>query len=103
MRNSVKIKKGASRAMKTSEISSRKAEKISKAILELQSTSLADLQKMGKVRKLKIQNLSNVFTFRVGLSERILFTPVDDKIMIHDIIDVRNSKSIKSFIVSEEN
>ena len=57
---------------------------------------------MGKVRKLRIQDISNIYAFRVGMSERILFTPIDDKIMIHDIVDVRNNKSMVSLISSEE-
>lgn len=98
----VKIKKGASHLIKSSTISSKQAEKIFKAIVELQNTDLSVLQKTGKVRKLKIQDLSNIYTFRAGISERILFTPIDNKIMIHDIIDVRRNKSMISLISSEE-
>lgn len=102
MANKVKVKKGTSRSIRSSTISSRQAQKISKAIVELQNTDLHILQKMGKVRKLRIQDISNIYAFRVGMSERILFTPIDDKIMIHDIVDVRNNKSMVSLISSEE-
>ena len=92
------IKKGASKGLKSSNISSRQAQKLSKAILELQSTELQQLQKMGKVRKINVPNAENVYAFRAGLSERILFSSVDGKVMIHDIVDVKNDNSVKSFI-----
>ncbi len=102
MINKVKIKKGASRLIKSSTISSRQAQKISKAIIELQNTDLHVLQKMGKVRKLRVQDPSNIYAFRAGMSERIIFTPVENKIMIHDIVDVRDKKSMISLIATEE-
>ena len=92
------IKKGASRGLKSSNISPRKAQKLSNAIVELQSTELQQLQKMGKVRKINAPNAENVYAFRAGLSERILFSSVDGKVMIHDIVDVKNNKSVKSLI-----
>lgn len=103
MINKMRIKKGSSRLIKSSNISSKQAQKISKAIMELQNTQLQLLQKTGKIKKLKLPNLSNVYSFRAGMSERIIFSQVDDKLVIHDIVDVRNNKSIISLISSEEN
>lgn len=102
MLNKVKFRKGSSRSMRSSAISSKQAQKIARAISELQNTDIRVLQKTGKVVKLRIPNASEIYAFRVGMSERILFTPVENQIMVHDIVDVRNGKSMISLISSEE-
>ena len=98
MLNKVKFRKGASRSMRSSTISSKQAQKISRAIAELQNTDIRVLQKTGRVVKLRTPNISEIYAFRVGTSERILFTPVENQIVVHDIIDIRNGKSMVSLI-----
>ena len=98
MPTKVQIKKGASQKIRESNLSPSQARRIKKAIAELDSVELEKLQKNWRVRKLKIPNLQNVYSFRAGISARILFTPIDDHILIHDIVTVGKKQKIKSIM-----
>ena len=96
------FRKGAAKCMKSSITSPKQAKRLAKAILELQNCSLNELQRKGKVRKLNVAN-SDIYVFRVGLSERIVFSQLEDKNIVHDIVDVKKGHSIKSLLVNAKN
>ena len=91
------LKKGSAKGIRSSITSSAQAKRLARAILELQNYSITELQKRGKVRKLNVAG-GNVYTYRVGVSERIIFSPMEGKNIVHDIVDIRNDKSMRSLL-----
>lgn len=96
------IKKGASKQIKSANISPRQAQKISKALRELQSIELPKLTKMGKVKKMNVPYSENLYMYRAGMNERVLFTTAPGTVIIHDIVDVKNEKSIKALLATQD-
>lgn len=94
------LRKGSSRKLKSTVQSPKQAQRISKAIKQLGSYDLEALQRAGKVKKLKLSNHDNVYVFRVGLNERIIFSPVNGQNVIHDIVDVKSGHSVDSLTLT---
>ena len=86
--------KGAAKTVKSTVSSSLQARRLARALVDLQSNSLEDLQRAGKVKKLRVVGNNNVYVFRIGPSERIIFSPIHGENIIHDVIDMRKNRSI---------
>lgn len=91
----VLLKKGVWKIIKSSKMTSRQAQKISDALIALESKPLSQLIESGKVKKLKIPNYDNIYAFRIGISERIIFSPSNGENIVHDIVDIKGNKLVK--------
>ncbi|MBP5428794.1 MAG: hypothetical protein J6Z04_05880 [Clostridia bacterium] len=94
MPTKVQIKKETAQKIKKANHSLRYAHKIKKAIVELNTIELPKLQKMGKVRKIDLPNAKSIYSFRLGMNERLLFSSIDNQILIHEIVDVKDIQSM---------
>lgn len=92
------FQKGSAGRIKRSGLSAAQAARLSKAIVQLEECDLKTLQAGGKVHKLNVPNRDDVYVFRAGMNERILFSPVDGQNVIHDIVDVRSQKKVRSLL-----
>lgn len=79
--------------IKNSNMNSIKAKRINRAIVNLDSSSLESLCRAGRVRKMNIKDKNNLYLYRINNRERIVFSVIDGKKVIHDIIDVDSIKS----------
>lgn len=66
--------------------------RLKKAIVHIEDTPISQLCQSGVVHKLQVPGVEDLYSYRTGLSKRILFSSSKDGAMIHDII---NYKSIK--------
>ena len=103
MANRVLLKKGSANLLKKRITSPRQAHRISRAISNIDTVPISELMKQGKVKRIDVSNNSHVYMYRSGLKERIIFTPVEGgKIVIHDIVNLSDTKSIKTLISNGE-
>ncbi len=102
MATRIVMRKGSSRRLKSTVQSSKQAQRLSKAIKQLGAYDLETLQRAGKVKKLNLSNHDNVYVFRVGLNERIVFSPVNGQNVIHDIVDVKSGQSVDSLTLASQ-
>ena len=86
--------KGTARNVKQNGMTVLQKQRLSRAVTDLQNKSISVLSRMGKVRKLKVQGHDNVYVYRMGLYERVIFSPVDGKNIIHDVINVKTNDSL---------
>ena len=97
MARQVMLKKGSANRIRYSITSYSQAKRISNAIKSLQRLPLDELEQRGLVKKLKVAGRNDVYSFHVGLKERIVFSPIGDKYVIHDIVDLKG-RPAKSLI-----
>lgn len=92
------LEKGSSRRMKITVKSPAQARRLSIALQSLQHTPLEELKQRKMIRKLRVEGRDDVYTLRVGPKERIIFSPTDNKIFIHDIVFLNSQNSVISLI-----
>lgn len=90
--SSTLFKKNVTTKIKTSEVSPYKARRLKQAIIDIDSIPIETLCKSGRVLKLNISGQDNLYAYRVGSSTRIVFTTVDGKKIVQDIIDTDTIK-----------
>lgn len=96
------LRKGAARSMQSTVTSASQAKRLSKAIKALQETPLNDLKRRGLVKKVHVTGRDDIYAYRVGLKERIVFSQVGGRNVIHDIVDFSNKRSTKSLLVAKD-
>ncbi len=96
------LKRGSAVQVKASITSSRQAKRLQTALKCLQNYDLRTLEKCGRVKKLNVTCPENIYTFRVGPKERIVFSQIHGKNIIHDIVKVQGSGNTKSLLVNAE-
>ena len=94
MANKTYIRKGTAKGIMTSKLSYTQKHRLARAVSDLQTKDLATLIRSGKVRKLNSHMDPNVYIYRMGLNERVIFSPTSGKNVIHDIVDVRSKQSL---------
>lgn len=92
------LKKGSAKRMRVTVTSSAQARRISRALQILQRVSLSELEQRKLVKKMSVASRGDIYAFRAGPKERIVFSPRDGKILIHDIIDFSDRHSAKSLL-----
>ena len=92
------FKKGSAHRIRVAVTSPAQARRLSRAIRYLQRYPLSVLIKNGMVKKLKAAGKDNVYAFSAGAKERIVFSPVNNKIVIHDIVDLSDGHSVRSLL-----
>lgn len=102
MADNVVIKKGSTKRMRASGTSPWRAKRLSKAIKSLQNFSIEELMQKGVVKKLNVSGRNDVYIYRVGLRERIIFSPVSGKNLIHDIVACDNTGKVKSLFITQK-
>lgn len=93
------LKKGSSHRMEVTVTSPGQARRISSAMKTLQSTPFTELERVEIVKKLKVSNRDDIYAYRVGPMERIVFSPVGSDYIIHDIVSFDSKHSAKSLLV----
>ena len=88
------FERGTAKRVKANGLTLSQQQRLARAVTDLQTKSLSALSRVGKVRKLKVQNHDNVYVYRMGMYERVIFSPVEGKNFIHDVIDVRTNNSL---------
>lgn len=96
------LRRGASRNISHSVSSRRQAHRLSRALSDLRESDLNTLQQAGKVCKIDIPNSDNIYLYRAGLNERIIFSPQNGEHIIYDIVDVSPAATIKSLTIEEK-
>lgn len=102
MPDNVIIKKGSTKRMRAWVTSPWQAGRLSRAIKSLQNFSIEELTHRGVVRKLNVSGRDDVYIYRVGRRERIIFSPVSGKNLIHDIVVCNNSGKINSLFMPKK-
>lgn len=92
------FKKGTAQQAKKSITSPRLANRLSKAIEQLENDDLDRLERMGKVRKIRTVGDYDIYMYRVTPSKRIVFSPVAGKNYIHDVISLSDPSQVRSLI-----
>lgn len=96
------LRRGSSRRMKVTVTSPGQARRISTAMKTLQSIPLSELERVEVVKKLKVSNRDDIYAYRVGPMERIVFSPIGSDgsdYIIHDIVSFDSKRSAKSLLV----
>lgn len=88
------FRKGTSKKIGSSKMSASQRRHLAKAVVVLQSNSIKDLIEQGQVKKLRVNGRDDVYSYRMGMNERVVFSPVDGKNIIHDVVDLRTKGSL---------
>ena len=88
MTSKVMIEKSIVKQLKTSNISPVRAKQIIKALHTIDTSKISSMQVTGKVKKLSTDSHIPMYMYRVNLKDRIIFSEMDDKRIIHKIINV---------------
>ena len=94
MANKTYVRKGTAKKIMTSKLSYTQKHRLARAVSDLQTRDLATLIRSGKVKKVNNREDPNVYVYRMGLNERVVFSPTSGKNVIHDIVDVRSKQSL---------
>lgn len=77
--------------IKSSKMSPIKARKFSRAIANIDATPIEIMCKTGKAKKIDVAGQSgNIYMYRVGNRERIIFSVENEKKIVQDLVDVDN-------------
>lgn len=80
--------------IKSSKMSPIKARKFSRAIATIDATPIEIMCKTGKAKKIDVAGQSgNIYMYRVGNKERIIFSVENGKKIVQDLVDVDNLHS----------
>ena len=102
MANNIVFKKGTAKQFRRSITSARFAHKLSKAIVRLENDDVDKLVRIGKVKKISVMNGGELYTYRVTPTERILFSSVDGKNYVHDVVSASKSDKVQSLLSLKE-
>lgn len=94
MANKTYVRKGTAKKIMISKLSYTQKHRLARAVSDLQTRDLATLIRSGKVKKVNNREDPNVYVYRMGLNERVVFSPTSGKNVIHDIVDVRSKQSL---------
>lgn len=72
--------------IKKTKISPLTTRRIRLAIEDINTTPIDTLCKSGKVRKLNLQSEDNVYIYRAGVRERVIFSIKDKAKIVRDVI-----------------
>lgn len=92
----VVFKRGLKTKMSTFAPTSYKTVQVRRAIKNLEEHNIDVLCKMGKVKKLNLKNSDNVYAYRIGAKQRILFSPIDGTNVVLDVISPRTDKKLSA-------
>ena len=90
------FKKGTAKQMKRNVTSPRLAHKLSRAIEQLEQDDLDRLVRIGKVKRIRKEGDYEICVYRVTPSKRIVFSPVNGKNYIHDVVSTTNPRQVRS-------
>ena len=77
--------------IKSSKMSPVKARKFSRAIATIDATPIEVMCKTGKAKRIHVAGQSgNVYMYRAGNKERIIFSVENEKKIVQDFVDVDN-------------
>lgn len=90
--SSTLFKKSLTKKIKKSKVSPYKARRLKRAIIEIDTIPVDDLCKTGRATKLKVAGQDNLYAYRLSSSGRILFSLIDGKKIVYDIVDTDSMK-----------
>lgn len=93
----VLAQKGSAANIKTYARTPLHARRLSNAIRQITRMDADTLPKSRRVHRIDINGRDNLFEYRISPYERIIFSIVDKKVIIHDIVDLKNRKSLNNF------
>ena len=102
MSQTVYTTKGFSKKLRSSVHSTRLAQKLSIALNELQKLDINQIDKSVKIHKVHTANNKDLYFYRVDRSRRILFSIVDDRVVVCDVIDISRKTDIRSLILQAQ-
>lgn len=79
--------KNVAQKIKKTKVSRYKARKLQQAIIQLDQTPVDVLCKTGRAFKINTGSQTDLYAYRVGVADRIIFTASDGQKIVHDIID----------------
>lgn len=79
--------KNVTQKIKKTKVSRYKARKLQQAIIQIDQTPVEVLCKTGRAFKINAGSQKDLYAYRVGVTDRIIFTASDGKKIVHDIID----------------
>ena len=82
------IDKSIVKLLKTSDISPIRAKQIIKALHTIDTSSMNIMRVTGKVKKISVDSHVPMYMYRVNLKDRIIFSELDDRRIIHKLIDL---------------
>lgn len=81
--------------VKKTHTSRQKANRISRAIVMIDTVPVETLCRTGKAKKVLLQGKDNLYMYRAGNRERILFSIEGSRNVIHDVIDATEIQALK--------
>lgn len=92
----VLMKRGSSRNARSRVSSKAQAWRLKKALKDLENYSIDELIRARKVYKIQTHTEieENLYAYRLGLNERIIFTPRGNENIVHDIVVLDRRKMI---------
>lgn len=94
--------KGFSKKIRSSVHSTRLAQKLSIALHELQELDVQQIDRSPKVHKVHTTNKIDLYFYRVDRSRRILFSIVENAIVVCDIIDISRKADVRSLLLKSQ-
>lgn len=88
MTNKALIDKSIVKQIKTSNISPIRARQISNALRTIDTSNIQTMTVTGKIKKLSVNSEFPVYMYRVNLKDRIIFSEIDNKRVIHKLINI---------------
>ena len=96
MRYSTVFKKGSAKQIKAVVTSPRKAQRLSKAIVKLETVNMKKLLQTGKVKQIKATGGNSYYVYRISPTERLVFSNVNGKNYIHDVVSAKSAEKVHS-------
>ena len=94
MATKIYVRKGTANTIMNSKLYYLQRHRLARAVLNLQTKDLATLIRAGKVKKVTNHVDPNVYVYRMGLNERVIFSHTRGNNVIHDIIDAKSKQSL---------
>ena len=90
--SSTLLNKNVTKKIKQSTVSPHQARTLKRAIIEIDTTPVEELCKTGRAAKLRVAGHNNLYAYRLSSSNRILFSQMGGKKIIHDIVNTNSMK-----------
>lgn len=86
------LSKNAAKKMTTAHTTSMQAKKLEKALKDIQNTPITVLCQKGRAKKIRVSGRNDIYAYRVGISERVIFSSNGNSNLIHDVVHVNDLK-----------
>lgn len=96
------FKKGTAKDIRVSVSSPRLAHRLSRAFFQIENSDIEKLVRIGRVKRIRKGNGKDYYVYRLTPTERIVFSSIDGKNYVHDVISASKSDKVQSLLSLKE-